>query len=87
MRTWIKGKESTVPDYGLGLEYIEYNKGVATYGHEGDNIGATTQLIYVPASDTYLFISINAGRQIFGQYLFRTTDAKIDLCRFVSKLN
>jgi D-alanyl-D-alanine carboxypeptidase len=87
MRTWIKGKESTVPDYGLGLEYFEYNKGVPTYGHEGDNIGATTQLIYVPASDTYLFISINAGRQIFGQYLFRTTDAKIDLCRFVSKLN
>lgn len=87
MRTWIQGKESTEPDYGLGLEYFgSYNKTVptVTYGHEGDGIGGTTQVLYVPANDTYIFITINAGRQLFGEYLFRTSDLKIDLCRYLA---
>jgi D-alanyl-D-alanine carboxypeptidase len=87
MRTWVQGKESTEPDYGLGLEYFgSYNKTVPTitYGHEGDGIGGTTQVLYVPANDTYIFITINAGRQLFGEYLFRTSDLKIDLCRYVA---
>lgn len=88
MRTWITGSKSDEPDYGLGLEYYgKYNKRVptVTYGHEGDGLGGTTQLLYVPVNNTYLFITINAGRQIFGQYLIKTSDAKIDLCRYVAE--
>lgn len=85
MRTWVQGKESTEPDYGLGLEYYEYIKGTPTYGHEGDCLGGTTEILYVPSRQAYVFISINAGRQLYGDYLFRTSDLKIDLCRFVSK--
>ena len=87
MRTWVQGKESTEPDYGLGFEYFGgYNKTVptVTYGHEGDGLGGTTQVLYVPVNNTYLFITINAGRQLFGEYLFRTSDLKIDLCRYVA---
>ncbi len=87
MRTWVQGKESTEPDYGLGLEYYgRYNDAVPTitYGHEGDGLGGTTQVIYVPANQTYLFITINAGRQIFGEYLFKTSDLKIALCKYVA---
>lgn len=85
MCTWIKGKQSTEAEYGLGLEYFEYEKGVPSYGHEGDNIGATTEVLYIPSKRTYIFISINAGRHLFGQYLFRTTDFKRELCGFVSR--
>lgn len=85
MRTWIKGKQSTEAEYGLGLEYFEYEKGVPTYGHEGDNIGATTEVLFIPSKQTYIFISINAGRHLFGQYLFRTTDFKRELCGFISR--
>ena len=85
MRSWIKGKESTEAEYGLGLEYFEYEKGVPTYGHEGDNLGATTEVLYIPSKQTYIFISINAGRVFFGKYLFRTTDFKRELCGFVSR--
>lgn len=84
MQRWIQGKASTEPDYGLGLEYYEYIDGIPTYGHEGDCIGGTTQILYVPSRQTFLFITINAGRQVYGDYLFRTSDLKIDLCRFVS---
>ncbi|MFT3843462.1 MAG: serine hydrolase domain-containing protein [Lacibacter sp.] len=87
MRTWVQGKESTEPDYGLGLEYYgRYNDvtPTVTYGHEGDGLGGTTQIIYIPSKQTCLFITINAGRQIFGEYLFKTTDFKIDLCKYVA---
>jgi D-alanyl-D-alanine carboxypeptidase len=87
MRTWITGKNSDEPDYGLGLEYYgKYNKQVptVTYGHEGDGLGGTTQILYVPANDTYLFITINAGRQIGGEYVRKTSGAKTDVCRYVA---
>lgn len=88
MRTWITGRQSDEPDYGLGLEYYgKYNKRTptVTYGHEGDGLGGTTQLLYVPVNDTYLFITINAGRQIFGQSLITIAEAKNDLCRYVAE--
>ncbi len=85
MRQWVQGKQSTEPDYGLGMEYYEYIKGVPTYGHEGDNIGGTTQILYIPSKQIYVFITINAGRQLYGQYLFKTSDAKIEVCRFLSR--
>jgi D-alanyl-D-alanine carboxypeptidase len=87
MRTWITGKRSEEPDYGLGLEYYgKYNKTTPTitYGHEGDGLGGTTQILFVPANNTYLFITINAGRQIVGQYLYKVVDCKVDLCRYVA---
>lgn len=85
MRQWVQGRESTQPDYGLGLEYYQFSDGTGQYGHEGDGIGCTTQLMYVPDTDTYLYINITAGRQLFGPYLFRTTDFKKELCRFIAK--
>lgn len=86
MRTWIQGAQSTQPDYGLGLEYYQFgNGGAGQYGHEGDGIGCTTQVMYVPENDTYLYINITAGRQLFGPYLFKTTDMKRELCGYVAR--
>lgn len=85
MRTWVKGKNSEQPDYGLGLEYYQYQPGTEPqYGHEGDGIGCTTQMFYSPASNTYMYINCTAGRQLFGPYLFKTTDMKNELCRYVA---
>lgn len=87
MRTWVQGRESTQPDYGLGLEYYQFapGQGQGQYGHEGDGIGCTTQVMYVPENDTYLYINCTVGRQIFGPYLFKTTDFKKELCGYVAK--
>lgn len=86
MTAWFRGKESTQPDYGLGLEYYQYGVGGSgQFGHEGDGIGCTTQVMYVPENDTYLYINCTAGRQLFGPYLFKTTDMKNELCRYVTR--
>ena len=84
MKTWVQGKASTAPDYGLGLEYYQYGSGPHQYGHEGDGIGCTTQVLYVPANQTYLFINVTVGRQLPGPYLFKATDLKNELCRYVA---
>ena len=85
MKTWVTGKSSTEPDYGLGLEYFTFgDPSIPTYGHEGDNIGGTTMVLYIPGKQRYLFISENAGRQLFGEYLFKTSETKIDLCNFLA---
>ncbi|MBN8680861.1 MAG: beta-lactamase family protein [Chitinophagales bacterium] len=87
MRTWVTGKTSIEPDYGLGLVYWgQYNQQTPTltYGHEGDCLGGSTQLLYVPANDTYVFISINAGRQVAGAYVGKVSSAASDVCRYVA---
>ncbi len=85
MQTWIKGKNSTEPEYGEGFEYWQFNPGASPqFGHEGDGMGCSTQIFYVPDNDTYLYININAGRQLYGPYLFKITDLKRDLCRYVA---
>lgn len=85
MQKWIKGKNSTEPEYGEGFEYWQFNQGSsAQFGHEGDGIGCSTQLFYVPDNHTFLYININAGRQLYGPYLFKITDMKRDLCRYVA---
>ncbi len=85
MQTWVKGKNSTEPEYGEGFEYWQFNPGSSPqFGHEGDGIGCSTQFFYVPDNDTYLYININAGRQLYGPYLFKITDMKRDLCRYVA---
>lgn len=84
MKTWIQGRESTQPDYGLGLEYFQFGPGTPQFGHEGDGVGNTTQLMYVPDNDTYLFINCLVGRQLPGPYFYKSTDMKIDLSKYVA---
>ncbi len=85
MQNWVMGKNSTEPEYGEGFEYWQFNPGSSPqFGHEGDGIGSSTQFFYVPDNKTYLYININAGRQLFGPYLFKITDMKRDLCRYVA---
>ena len=86
MRTWKTGKESTQPDYGLGLEYFQYAPGSAPqFGHEGDGIGNSTLMLYVPDNNTYLFVNCTVSRQIFGPFLFKITDFKNELSAYVAK--
>ncbi len=85
MTTWVQGKESTQPDYGLGIEYFQFAPGTTPqYGHEGDGVGCTTQIMYVPDTDTYLYINCTVGRKIPGPFLYKTTDFKNELCAFVA---
>lgn len=85
MQNWIEGVHSTEPEYGEGFEYWQFNPGSSPqFGHEGDGIGCSTQFFYVPDNKTYMYININAGRQLYGPYLFKITDMKRDLCRFVA---
>jgi len=85
MQTWIKGTDSTEPEYGEGFEYWQFNPGsTPQFGHEGDGIGCSTQFFYVPDNNTFVYININVGRQLFGPYLFKITDMKRDICRYVA---
>ncbi|MBI5373433.1 MAG: beta-lactamase family protein [Sphingobacteriales bacterium] len=86
MKTWITGAQSTQPDYGLGLEYSQYLEGsTPQFGHEGDGIGCSTQVFYVPDNNSILYINSNTGRKLFGPYLFKITDMKNELCRYVAR--
>lgn len=85
MINWFQGQGATDPEYGLGIEYWQFVPGSTPQrGHEGDGIGNTTMLLYVPDNDTYLFINCTVGRKFFGPYLFKVTDFKNDLARFVA---
>ena len=85
MKTWVQGNESTQPDYGLGLEYFQYAPGsTGQYGHEGDGIGNSTLVMYVPDNNTFLFVNITAGRKLGGPYLFKITDFKNEISRYVA---
>lgn len=85
MQNWVKGVNSTEPEYGEGFEYWQFNAGSSPqFGHEGDGIGCSTQVFYVPDNNTILYINTNVGRQLFGPYLFKITDMKRDLCRYVA---
>ena len=86
MKTWFQGKSSPAPDYGLGLEYYQYADGTTPqFGHEGDGIGSSTMLLYIPDNDTYLFINVTVGRKLFGPYLYKVTDFKNELCKAVAQ--
>ena len=85
MRTWVKGKNSTEPEYGLGIECFQFAEGsTPQWGHEGDGIGSSTMILFIPDTNTYLYININAGRQLTGPYLFKITDFKNELCSLVA---
>jgi D-alanyl-D-alanine carboxypeptidase len=85
MQNWVEGVNSTEPEYGEGFEYWQFKEGsTPQFGHEGDGIGCSTQFFYVPDNNTFMYININAGRQMYGPYLFKITDMKRDLCRYVA---
>ena len=88
MQTWVSGINSTEPEYGEGFEYWQFNTGsTPQFGHEGDGIGCSTLFFYVPDNNTFVYININAGRQLFGPYLFKITDMKRDICRYAANWN
>jgi D-alanyl-D-alanine carboxypeptidase len=87
MTNWIQGISSTQPDYGLGLEYFAFgNNSTSQFGHEGDGVGCTTQIMYVPATKTFLYINCTIGRKVEGPFLFKTTDFKNELCNYIASL-
>ncbi|MGZ5246224.1 MAG: serine hydrolase domain-containing protein [Flavitalea sp.] len=88
MLTWFREEGSDAPSYGLGIEYWQFKPGSTPQrGHEGDGIGNSTMILYVPDNNTYLFINCTAGRKIFGPYLFKITDFKNELGRYIAGTN
>ncbi len=86
MTSWFQGQSSDAPDYGLGIEYWQFKPGSTPQrGHEGDGIGNSTMILYVPDNNTYLYINCTAGRKLFGPYLFKITDFKNELAGFVAR--
>lgn len=66
MQQWVQAKDSQEPDYGLGLCYWGF-KGRQQWGHDGDGVGATIELIYFPASRTYVVAAANASTEFGGE--------------------
>lgn len=88
MLTWFREEGADAPSYGLGIEYWQFKPGSTPQrGHEGDGIGNSTMILYVPDNNTYLFINCTAGRKIFGPYLFKITDFKNELGRYIAGSN
>jgi D-alanyl-D-alanine carboxypeptidase len=83
MRTWVQGKTSSEPDYGLGLTYWGY-KGKMQYGHDGDGIGATAQVVYFPTSNTYVFLAANATTEMGGDMQQLIADFRNEVCNFLA---
>lgn len=85
MTTWFQGKNSSQPDYGLGIEYFQYTGSKQPQpGHEGDGIGNTTMILYSPGNKTFLFINILVGRKLGGPFLDQTINCKNQLATLVS---
>jgi D-alanyl-D-alanine carboxypeptidase len=83
MKTWVQGKTSAEPDYGLGLTYWGY-KGKMQYGHDGDGIGATAQLVYFPSSNTFVYIAANATTEMGGNMQQTIADFRNEVCNFLA---
>ncbi len=80
MTTWFR------ESYGFGIEYWQFLPGSTPQrGHEGDGIGNSTMILYVPDNNTYLYINCTAGRKLYGPYLFKITDFKNELGNYVSR--
>ncbi|HEY0751783.1 MAG TPA: serine hydrolase domain-containing protein [Chitinophagaceae bacterium] len=86
MTDWFHDQGSSEPVYGLGIEYWQFMPGSTPQrGHEGDGIGNSTMLLYIPDNDTYIYINCTAGRKLFGPYLFKITDFKNELAACIAK--
>jgi hypothetical protein len=54
------------------------------YGHDGDGIGATAQLVYFPSSNTYVFIAANATTEMGGEMQQTIADFRNEVCNFLA---
>lgn len=70
MTTWVQGKQSSEPDYGLGLVWVNFGGGVPEFGHYGGGIGGQCSLIYLPEQKISVFTSTNVGREGGGIFAF-----------------
>ena len=85
MTDWFQGEDADTPNYGLGIEYWQFLEGSTPQrGHEGDGVGNSTMILYVPDNNTYLFINCTAGRLVPGPFLFKITDFKNELGKYVA---
>lgn len=86
MKSWFKGRQSDQPDYGLGLEYFQYLQGsTPQMGHEGDGIGCTTMILYIPDNQTVLYINCIVGRKLGGPFVSKTIDLKNEISRYAAR--
>jgi D-alanyl-D-alanine carboxypeptidase len=61
MTTWVtKKNEPNKPQYGLGLYYRDTPYGIAI-GHDGDGLGAASDMFYFPDSDVTIVMGTNVG--------------------------
>jgi D-alanyl-D-alanine carboxypeptidase len=70
MTSWVQGKQSTEPDYGLGLVWVNFGGGQPEFGHYGGGIGGQCSLIYLPQQKITVFTSTNVGREGGGRFAF-----------------
>ena len=70
MTTWVQGKQSSEPDYGLGLVWVNFGGGQHEIGHYGGGIGGQCSLIYLPEQKATIFTSTNVGRESGGKFAF-----------------
>ncbi|MBE7172677.1 MAG: beta-lactamase family protein [Williamsia sp.] len=73
-------------DQGLGIESYQYLPGsTLQFGHEGDGVGNSTMILYVPDSKALIFINCTVGRQLPGPFLNKIIDLKNELCTYVAR--
>jgi D-alanyl-D-alanine carboxypeptidase len=70
MTTWVQGKQSKEPDYGLGLVWVNFGGGPHEIGHYGGGIGGQCSLIYLPQQKISVFTATNVGREGGGRFAF-----------------
>lgn len=68
MTQWVQGSQSTEPDYGLGLVWVNFGGGVHEFGHYGGGVGGVCVLIYLPEQKTSVYVATNAGTITGGEY-------------------
>lgn len=83
MKQWVQGSGSQEPDYGLGLCYWGF-KGKQQWGHDGDGVGATIELIYFPASRTYVVAAANASTEFGGETAQQLLDFRNEVGNYLA---
>ena len=83
MKTWVTGKHSSEPDYGLGLSYWGY-KNKANFGHDGDGVGTHSLLLFFPTSNTYVFLAVNATPEFGGQIQQTISNFQNEVCNYLA---
>ena len=73
-------------DLGLGIESYQYLPGsTRQFGHEGDGVGNSTMVLYIPDSKALIFINCTVGRQLPGPFKDKIIDLKNELSAYVVK--